>query len=136
MLGVVIIGINGVLGQDVGKICVCGIGILNEVGFYILVDGIEIGILSVVDFNDIESIFVLKDVVLVVIYGFKVVNGVVLIIIKCGKIGQIKIFYSGYLSFQNVMNMIECMGLYEYVFLLNQVLEVEGMLKCFNDIEL
>ena len=136
MPGVAITGTNGAPGQDAGKIRVRGIGTLNEAGPYILVDGIETGTLSAVDPNDIESISVLKDAASAAIYGSKAANGVVLITTKCGKTGQTKISYSGYLSFQNATNMIERMGSYEYASLLNQALEAEGMSKRFNDTEL
>lgn len=136
MPGVAITGTNGAPGQDAGKIRVRGIGTLNEAGPYILVDGIETGTLSAVDPNDIESISVLKDAASAAIYGSKAANGVVLITTKRGKTGQTKIFYSGYLSFQNATNMIERMGSYEYASLLNQALEAEGMSKRFNDTEL
>lgn len=136
MPGVAITGTNGAPGQDAGKIRVRGIGTLNEAGPYILVDGIETGTLSAVDPNDIESISVLKDAASAAIYGSKAANGVVLITTKRGKTGQTKISYSGYLSFQNATNMIERMGSYEYVSLLNQALEAEGMSKRFNDTEL
>lgn len=136
MPGVAITGTNGAPGQDAGKIRVRGIGTLNEAGPYILVDGIETGTLSAVDPNDIESISVLKDAASAAIYGSKAANGVVLITTKRGKTGQTKISYSGYLSFQNVTNMIERMGSYEYASLLNQALEAEGMSKRFNDTEL
>lgn len=136
MPGVAITGTNGAPGQDAGKICVRGIGTLNEAGPYILVDGIETGTLSAVDPNDIESISVLKDAASAAIYGSKAANGVVLITTKRGKTGQTKISYSGYLSFQNATNMIERMGSYEYASLLNQALEAEGMSKRFNDTEL
>lgn len=50
----------------------------------ILIDNVE-GDLDMVNFEDIEMVIVLKDVVLVVIYGVCVVGGVILVIIKCLK---------------------------------------------------
>lgn len=49
-----------------------------------------------INFNDIVCIEVFKDVFVIVIYGVCVVNGVVLIIIKCGEEGIFKIFYNVY----------------------------------------
>lgn len=136
MPGVTVTGTNGAPGQDAGKIRVRGIGTLNEAGPYILVDGIETGTLSAVDPNDIESISVLKDAASAAIYGSKAANGVVLITTKRGKVGQTKVSYSGYVSFQNTTNTIERMGSYEYASLLNQALEADGRSKRFDDTEL
>lgn len=40
---------------------------------------------------DIEDIIVLKDVLVMVIYGFCGVNGVIIIMIKKGKVGKVKV---------------------------------------------
>lgn len=48
-------------------------------------------LMVVINFFDIESVIVLKDVVVIVIYGLCVVNGVIVIIIKKGKEGKMSI---------------------------------------------
>lgn len=63
---------------------VCGIGMLNNVFFFYIVDGMYMNSIDYINFNDIVSIDVLKDVLFVVIYGFCVVNGVIIVIIKEG----------------------------------------------------
>lgn len=52
------------------------------------------GELFEINFEDIGQIDVLKDVLVVVVYGVCVVNGVVIIIIKKGKIGKFVINFS------------------------------------------
>lgn len=136
MPGVTVSGTNGAPGMDSGKIRVRGIGTLNAAGPYILVDGIETGTLSSVDPNDIESISVLKDAASAAIYGSKAANGVILITTKRGKVGQTKVSYSGYVSFQNATETIDRMDSYEYATLFNQALQSEGMAKRFTDDEL
>lgn len=85
------------MGVDVGVLCVCGLGIMGDVSVMVVVDGVEF-IMSSVDFNDIENIFILKDVVVLVIYGVCVVNGVIFIIIKKGIKGCIIVLYDGYVG--------------------------------------
>lgn len=136
MPGVTVTGTNGAPGMDAGSIRVRGVGTLNSAGPYILVDGVETGTLSAVDPNDIESISVLKDAASAAIYGSKAANGVILITTKRGTTGKTRVSYSGYVSFQNMTNLIDRMDSYEYGTLLNQALEAEGMAKRFTDEEL
>lgn len=136
MPGVTVTGTNGAPGRDAGNIRVRGIGTLNTADPYILVDGVETGTLSAIDPNDIESISVLKDAASAAIYGSKAANGVILITTKRGKTGKTKVSYNGYVSFQNTTNMIERMGSFEYVTLLNKAMEAEGMQGRFSNDEL
>lgn len=77
-----------VFGVDDLVIRVWGINIFNNIFVFVVIDGIFncVGGFFRINFVDIESILVLKDV-LVVIYGVWVVNGVILVIIKWGKSG-------------------------------------------------
>lgn len=68
-----------------------------NIEFFVVIDGV-IGVLLVnVDFNDIESMSVLKDGFVVVIYGFCGFFGVILVIICFGSVGSGKVdfFYNG-----------------------------------------
>lgn len=56
----------------------------------VLVDGIECD-LDLVDIDDIVIFFILKDVFVLVVYGVRGVNGVILIIIKKGQEGKLVI---------------------------------------------
>lgn len=44
---------------------------------------------------------ILKDVLVIVIYGINGVNGVILIIIKCGIFGKLIICYNGYFGVED-----------------------------------
>lgn len=63
-----------------------------------MIDGIFVGGLNVINFNDVEFIEVFKDVLVVVIYGFWVVGGVIFVIIKCGKFGVLKLIFDVYVG--------------------------------------
>lgn len=56
-------------------------------GDFLLFFGGMINCVVDIDFNNIEIMSILKGVVVMVLYGFWVVNGVVLIMIKFGKQG-------------------------------------------------
>lgn len=63
--------------------------------FLYVVDGMfyDEELVNVLNFVDIESMFILKDVVFVVFYGLCVVNGVVMIIIKKGMVDKFKVIF-------------------------------------------
>jgi len=61
-----------------------------------VIDGVQVGDMSLVNPNDIESISVLKDAGAAAIYGISGGNGVVVITTKKGKQGKNQITYDGY----------------------------------------
>lgn len=134
--GVTITGTNGAPGMDNGTIRVRGTGTLNTASPYILIDGIEAGTLNSVDPNDIESISVLKDAASAAIYGSKASNGVILITTKRGKTGKPQVSYSGYVSFQNVTDMVERLSSFEYATMYNDALKAQGKAPRFDDVEI
>ena len=134
--GVTITGTNGAPGMDNGTIRVRGTGTLNTATPYILIDGIEAGTLNSVDPNDIESISVLKDAASAAIYGSKASNGVILITTKRGKTGKAQVSYSGYVSFQNVTDMVERLSSAEYATMYNDALKAQGKAPRFDDTEI
>lgn len=136
MPGVTITGTNGAPGMDNGNIRVRGTGTLNTADPYILIDGVESGTLNAVDPNDIESISILKDAASAAIYGSKASNGVILITTKRGKSGKPQVSYSGYVSFQNVTNMVDRLSSAEYASMYNDALKAEGKAARFDDTEL
>lgn len=124
VVGVVVQQLSGVFGVGY-NICVCGVIFIivsNELFF--VVDGVLVVFISfldedcngiggqninfLVDFNfvEIELIEVLKDVFIIVIYGFCVVNGVVLIIIKCGFQGKMKVDFNVFYGFNEFIKII------------------------------
>jgi TonB-linked SusC/RagA family outer membrane protein len=60
-----------------------------------VVDGVQVGDMSLVNPNDIESISVLKDAGAAAIYGISGGNGVVVVTTKHGKAGKATISYDG-----------------------------------------
>lgn len=65
-------------------------GMFIYIGFFLgASNGVIVqDLMSMINFNDIEFIQVLKDVAVMAIYGFWGFNGVIIIIIKLGKKGQ------------------------------------------------
>ena len=72
---------------------------------------------DLVDINpsDIETIDILKDASSTAIYGSRATNGVVMVTTKRGKIGKVKIDYSGYAGYRKYTNMPDMMSGEEYV---------------------
>lgn len=121
-LNLIVFIVGGVL--DVGmNISICGVGMIGDgfsFFFLIFIDGME-GDMNSINFNDIENIFVLKDVVVFFIYGLCVLFGVILIIIKSGKVGCISVNYSINVCFKFFMLMLEMMDLWSFVNYWNEV---------------
>ncbi|HAL81131.1 MAG TPA: SusC/RagA family TonB-linked outer membrane protein [Mucilaginibacter sp.] len=67
----------------------------NTTPLYV-VDGVQVGDMSQLNPNDIESISVLKDAGAAAIYGISGGNGVVVVTTKKGKSGKTTISYDGY----------------------------------------
>ncbi|MCL1932680.1 MAG: TonB-dependent receptor [Candidatus Azobacteroides sp.] len=139
MSGVTVQSGQGRPGQDGASIRVRGLSTLNTgyAGPYILVDGIETGMLNSIDPNDIESISVLKDAASAAIYGSKAANGVILITTKRGKAGdKPTITYNGYVGIQNPTNKIERLSSYDYARLYNKALTEDDKSARFTDDDL
>ncbi len=71
----------------------------NSTPLYV-VDGVQVGSMSQVNPNDIESISVLKDAGSAAIYGVSGGNGVVVVTTKKGKAGKTVLSYDGYYGSQ------------------------------------
>ncbi|HVZ96371.1 MAG TPA: TonB-dependent receptor plug domain-containing protein, partial [Chitinophagaceae bacterium] len=69
-----------------------------------VVDGVQVGDMSNVNPNDIESISVLKDAGAAAIYGIAGGNGVVVITTKKGRAGKATISYDGYVGTQRPLS--------------------------------
>lgn len=89
--------IDGILVQ-LGNISVFNILNMGE-GY----NSIGINVLVILNSNDIELIIVIKDVVVVFLYGLCVVNGVIVIIIKRGVIGKIQFNFCSDWGFFNIV---------------------------------
>jgi TonB-linked SusC/RagA family outer membrane protein len=69
-----------------------------------VVDGVQVGDMSLVNPNDIESISVLKDAGAAAIYGISGGNGVIVVTTKKGKAGKSQISYDGFIGVQEPLS--------------------------------
>ncbi|MCC8117784.1 MAG: TonB-dependent receptor [Bacteroidales bacterium] len=69
-----------------------------------VVDGIPGVNLNLIPASEIESIDVLRDASATAIYGSKAANGVIMITTKRGAEGPARVTYSGYFSWENIVN--------------------------------
>ena len=99
----------------------------------VIVDGVERPFTQI-DPNEIASMNVLKDASAAV-YGFKGVNGVIIIETKKGEMSRPKINYSYSIGLQSPVKNLEMMNAYEYAYYRNQALMNAGQSKRFTDEE-
>lgn len=90
---------SGAPGSE-GKVEIRGTGTFGDSNPLYVVDGIVSGANRDFNFNDIESIQVLKDASAAAIYGSRAGNGVIIITTKQGKEGKMKIDVSSRLTLQ------------------------------------
>lgn len=122
MPGVTVKQKSGRPGDDTGEIRIRGVGTLNNSDPMVLVDGVE-ATMNSIDYNDIESVTVLKDAASAAIYGSKASNGVILITTKKGKAGKAVVNYSGSIGWQSATRLPEYAGSPEYAEMYNQALK-------------
>lgn len=101
-----------------------GIGTIGNNDPLVIIDGAP-GSFDMVDPNNIESISVLKDAASAAIYGSRAAGGVVIIKTKRGSVGDIKVNYSGYVGFQQPVDLPEFLGADDYLQYYNEALENE-----------
>ena len=86
---------NGAPGSP-SNVYIRGFGNFGNTTPLYVVDGVQVGDMSLVNPNDIESISVLKDAGAAAIYGVAGGNGVVVVTTKKGKAGKTTISYDGF----------------------------------------
>ncbi len=133
--GMTIIQNSGQPGKDGGTIRIRGVGTLNSSNPMVLVDGIEAS-MDNLDYNDVESISVLKDASSAAIYGSKAANGVILITTKRGSGSKPVISYSGNFGWQKPTNVAERLNSWEYAELYNEGLILDGKNPRFTDADI
>jgi TonB-linked SusC/RagA family outer membrane protein len=103
---------------EIGKVLIRGVRSLTASSdpLYV-VDGVplNVGSISAVNPNDIETIDVLKDASATAIYGSRGANGVVLITTKKGKNGAINLDYVGTLTVEDIQNRMKMMNSAQYI---------------------
>ncbi len=90
---------SGEPGADADQIQIRGIGTTGSSAPLIVVDGVPMSY-NQLNFNDIETVTVLKDAAAVAPYGLGGANGVILVTTRRGKSGQLSLNYDGYYGFQ------------------------------------
>jgi len=81
---------------------------------------------DILDPNEVESISVLKDASASV-YGAASAGGVILVKTKKGRIGKLKMNYSGSYGFSQPINTTEMLSAYEHAVMLNDGYEILGI---------
>lgn len=97
----------------------------------ILIDGIE-GDMNTINYNDVESISVLKDAASASIYGARGAFGVILITTKSGKAGKIHVSYSGNVSFNSALHLPKMMSSDKFVRYWNRARALAGQQPQFD----
>ncbi len=103
-----------------------GVGTWNNNTPLYVIDGV-VAPINDLPMSDIESIQVLKDASAAAIYGSRAANGVVIITTKRGAAGALKIDYSGYYGFQNIVNRYDVCNREEYQLLANEIATNAGL---------
>lgn len=93
--GLVITRSSGQPGKESYAAQIRGTSSVNGSSVLILVDGVEQTSLTSIDPNDIASVSVLKDAAAAAIYGSRAAGGVILVTTKSGRVGKIRVNYSG-----------------------------------------
>lgn len=76
---------RGMAGNNSATLLIRGLGSVNNSGPLVVVDNVPDIDINLINFNDIESISVLKDAASASVYGSRGANGVILITTKSGK---------------------------------------------------
>ena len=102
-----------------------------------VIDGVQsdAGQFNNIDFNDIESISVLKDAAASSIYGSRAPFGVILITTKSGKAGRTSVNYSTNVRFKSPMSMPEMMDSWSFANYWNEAgINQNGNIKFTQDV--
>ena len=97
----------------------------------ILIDGIE-GDMNTINYNDVESISVLKDAASSSIYGARGAFGVILITTKSGKAGKTHVSYSGNVNFNSALHLPKMMSSDKFVRYWNRARALAGQQPQFD----
>ncbi len=90
-----------------------GVGTLNKATPLWIIDGVPGMPLD--NFNEVESIQLLKDAASAAIYGIEAANGVVLVTTKKGAKGRIAVNYNGYVKINHALGLPEMLGTQGYI---------------------
>lgn len=138
---------NNIIGQGNGLVALQGAGLYNAANptFYvrglqalngstplILVDGIERPITNV-NAEDVESVSILKDAAATALYGYKGINGAILITTKHGQYNSKSISFTYDHDFSYLTNKPKFVDAYTYGSAVNEALRNEGSVARYSD---
>lgn len=90
-----------------------GVGTMNNAAPLWIIDGVPGMPLD--NFNDVESIQLLKDAASAAIYGVQGANGVIFVTTKRAAKNKISINYNGYVKVNNALGLPEMLGTQDYI---------------------
>lgn len=132
LTGVTTVQYSGEPGSDAASVFVRGQGTWTDSEPLVQVDGVERS-MSDIDYNDIESITVLKDASATAVFGVRGANGVILITTKRGQSGKTRVSGSTSYSILTPTKMVEQASSYEYAMFYNQMRANDGGEPMFSD---
>lgn len=132
LTGVTTVQYSGEPGSDAASVFVRGQGTWTDSEPLVQVDGVERS-MSDIDYNDIESITVLKDASATAVFGVRGANGVILITTKRGQSGKTRVSGSTSYSILTPTKMVEQASSYEYALFYNQMRANDGGEPMFSD---
>nr|WP_321356354.1 SusC/RagA family TonB-linked outer membrane protein [uncultured Draconibacterium sp.] len=90
-----------------------GVGTMSDASPLWIVDGIQEAPLE--NFQDVESIQILKDAASAAIYGVQAANGVVLVTTRKARKDKIRVNYHGYTRINQALGLPDMLGTQEYI---------------------
>lgn len=117
---------TGEPGYNQATIRIRGVSTLNTGGHdpVIIIDGVQTTFqqFNSLDFNDIQSISVLKDASSTAVYGIQGANGVIIVTTKRGESGSPRISMSYRYGISQATNTLKMLGSYEYALFRNEAI--------------
>jgi TonB-dependent starch-binding outer membrane protein SusC len=98
---------------EVTSIFLRGVGTMRDASPLWIIDGIQSAPLD--NFNDVESIQILKDAASTAIYGVHGANGVILVTTKKAHKGSISVDYNGYVKSSNALGLPKFLNTQQYI---------------------
>ncbi|WP_109831902.1 SusC/RagA family TonB-linked outer membrane protein [Reichenbachiella versicolor] len=107
--------------------------LVNNSNPLIVIDGIANRRLESLNYYEIESITVLKDITAKTLYGAQAANGVVLVTTKRGKPGEKKASFNAEVGFRKPTHLPDFLNSYDYARAYNQALENDGLDPLYSE---
>lgn len=127
-------GMNGIWDER-ASLSIRGLQSLSNNGILILVDGIERPIADLT-VEEVESVSVLKDAAAVALYGYKGINGALLVKTKRGREGKMDIKISYDHGFNQPLYLPDMADSYTYAKAMNEAYANDGKSPRYNQFEL